>query len=54
MALTITFEEIKDYYDTIGKDGERLWTKENVRLAVEKGKITEEEYRMITGEDYVK
>lgn len=54
MALTITFEEIKDYYDTIGKNGERLWNKENVRLAVDKGKITEEEYRMITGEDYVK
>lgn len=54
MALTITFEEIKDYYDTIGKDGERLWTKENVALAVAKGKITEEEYRIITGEDYVK
>lgn len=54
MALTITFEEIKDYYDTIGKDGERLWTKENVKLAVEKGKLTEEEYRMIIGENYVK
>lgn len=54
MALTITFEEIKDYYDTVGKDGERLWKKEDVKLAVVKGKITEEEYRMITGEDYVK
>lgn len=48
MALTITFEEIKQYYD-LG-----FWTKENVALAVEKGKITEEQYKVITGEDYVK
>ena len=29
-----------------------FWTKERVREAVEKGKITEDEYRYITGEDY--
>lgn len=47
MSLTITFDEIKEYFEM------ELWTNENVKLAVEKGKITEEEYRMITNEDYV-
>lgn len=48
MSLTITFDEIKEAYEW------EVWTKENVALAVAKGKITKEEYRMITGEDYVK
>lgn len=48
MELTITFEEIKEGYEW------DIWKKEDVREAVEKGKITEEEYRIITGEDYVK
>lgn len=48
MTLTITFEEIKEAYEW------EIWKKEDVALAVEKGKITEEEYRMIVGEDYVK
>lgn len=40
------FEKIKKYYE------EGLWTKEMVRNAVKKGKITVEQYKLITGEDY--
>lgn len=39
-------EKVKKYYDA------GIWTKRMVRDAVEKGKITEEEYQMITGEPY--
>lgn len=42
----MNFEKIKEYYDR------GLWNKEMVRNAVIKGKITEEQYREITGEDY--
>lgn len=48
MKLTITFEEIKEGYEW------DIWKKEDVREAVAKDKITEEEYKIITGEDYVK
>lgn len=41
------FEIIKRYYDN------QLWTIEQVKVAVGKGKITEEEYKEITGEDYI-
>lgn len=40
------FERIKELYDT----GE--WGKKWVKNAVVKGKITADEYREITGEDY--
>lgn len=40
------FEKIKRYYD----DGR--WSKAWVADAVKKGKITAEEYKEITGEDY--
>jgi uncharacterized XkdX family phage protein len=40
------YEKIKQYYN----DG--LWTKEWVRNAVVKGKITKDEYREIVGEAY--
>ena len=40
------FEIIKDYYD------EGLWSKSRVRYAVQKGKITADEYKEIVGEDY--
>ena len=40
------FEQIKKYYD-LG-----LYTKEQVAMFVEKGKITPEEYEEITGEPY--
>ncbi len=42
----MTFEKIKEYYDR------GLWNKEMVRNAVIKGKITEAQYKEITGEDY--
>ena len=41
------FDKIKDYYDR------ELWTKDMVRDAVGKNKITEEEYKTITDEDYI-
>ena len=40
------YQKIKDYYD------KGLWNNEMVRNAVVKGKITEAEFKEITGEDY--
>ena len=40
------FERIKELYDTCE------WSKKWVKNAVVKGKITADEYREITGEDY--
>ena len=40
------FEKIKKWY------GSGMWTKKMVRNAVIKGKITEDEYTEITGEEY--
>lgn len=40
------FEKIKKWYES------GMWTKKMVRNAVVKGKITEEEYTEITGEEY--
>ena len=40
------FEKIKKWYESA------MWTKKMVRNAVVKGKITEEEYTEITGEEY--
>lgn len=42
----MTYEKIKEYYDN------GLWSKLMVRNAVVKGKITAEQYKSITGEDY--
>lgn len=42
----MTYERIKEYYDN------GLWNKPMVRNAVVKGKITAEQYKSITGEDY--
>ncbi|GAA0106674.1 hypothetical protein UT300013_32980 [Paraclostridium sordellii] len=42
------FEKIKRYYDN-GR-----YTKEEVKKFVKLNKITEKEYKEITGEDYVK
>jgi uncharacterized XkdX family phage protein len=42
----MTYEKIKEYYDN------GLWNKLMVRNAVVKGKITAEQYKSITGEDY--
>lgn len=41
------FEKIKRYFD---KD---IYTKEQVKVFVVSGKITGEQYKEITGEDYV-
>ena len=40
------FQKVKNYYD------KGLWTVGMVRNAVIKGWITEEEFKLITGEDY--
>lgn len=40
------FEKIKKWYES------GMWTKKMVRNAVIKGKITEDEYTEITGEEY--
>lgn len=40
------FEKIKKWYEY------GMWTKKMVRNAVIKGKITEDEYTKITGEEY--
>lgn len=41
------FEKIKRFYD-LG-----LWAKDMVRIAVKKNIITPEQYKEITGEEYV-
>lgn len=43
----LTFEKIKGYYDKC------YWTKEMVGNAVKMNKITEAEYKEITGLDYI-
>ncbi|MBZ1281342.1 XkdX family protein [Clostridioides difficile] len=41
------YKIIKKYYD------DKLWSKEQVKTAVEKNKITTIEYKNIVGEDYI-
>ncbi len=41
------FKIIKRYYNR------RIYTKENVAVFVESGKITAEQYKEITGEEYI-
>ncbi|AXU75339.1 XkdX family protein [Clostridioides difficile] len=41
------YKIIKKYYE------DELWTKEQVKTAVEKNKITTIEYKNIVGEDYI-
>lgn len=45
--LILDYAKIKDYYDR------GLWTKEMVKGAVVMNKITEIQYKEITGEDYI-
>lgn len=40
----LTYEQIKRFYDL------KLWTKAMVKNAVEKGVLTQEQYREIVGE----
>jgi uncharacterized XkdX family phage protein len=46
MNRSPAFERLKQYYE----DG--LWSAEMLRNAVKKGKITPEEFELITGEKY--
>ena len=41
------YKTVKKYYDM------GLYSKEKVAVFVEKGQITPEEYKLITGDDYV-
>lgn len=43
----MTFEQIKKNFDR------KLWNKQMVKMAVVKEVITAEQYKEITGEDYV-
>lgn len=45
--MSKNFNKVKKYYE------ENFWNKEMVKNAVVKNWITEEEYKEITGEDYV-
>lgn len=45
--MSKNFQKVKDYYD----NGKGPWSKAMVKNAVGRW-ITEEEYKMITGEDY--
>ena len=45
--LIMDFNKVKDNYDNNG------WTKDMVKGAVVMNKITVDEYKIITGEDYV-
>lgn len=50
--IQIGFDKIDYFYNT-KIDGERLWSIDQVKVGVEKGKITPEQFKEITGEDYV-
>jgi len=45
--IVLNFAKLKGYYD----DG--YWTKEMIAMGVVKGKITADEYKTITGDDYI-
>lgn len=47
------FEKINYYYNTKTPDGERLWIIDQVKVGVEKGKITPEQFKEITSQDYI-
>nr|WP_312216491.1 XkdX family protein [Clostridioides sp.] len=46
--LILNFDKIKEYFNR------EFWTKDLVKNAVDKQKITEIEYKEITSEDYIK
>lgn len=43
---------VKRYYNYIKYDGTRMYSKEQVAKFVEYGKLTNEQYKEITGDDY--
>ena len=45
--MSALYKTVKKYYDM------GFYKKEHVALFVKKGKLTAEEYKLITGEDYV-
>lgn len=47
------YYKVKGYYDTLNLSGERYWDINKVKNAVVKQWITEDEFKEITGEDYV-
>lgn len=46
------FDRIKKFYNSYDLDGNKLWDINRVRRAVECGAISEEEYKLITDEEY--
>lgn len=44
------FERINRFYSTVDSKGNRLWEIKRVRVAVDGGFITTDEYEEITGE----
>lgn len=46
MAKSKKYDMVKEYYD------KGLWSEYRVQMAVDKGWITSEEYKEITGNDY--
>lgn len=40
------------YYNTVLSNGERLWSKDQIKSLVAAGKLTKKEYKAITGEEY--
>lgn len=46
------FDRINRFYNTKNSKGERLWDIERVTIAVQLNKITDIEFKKITGEEY--
>jgi hypothetical protein len=57
IAAAMEFDNLQKYgcgtFDIVKRDYDlKLWSKPMVRCAADKGAISEEEYKIITGEDY--
>ena len=46
------YKEIKHFYNTRDLEDNRLWGVDRVKKAVKRKKITKEQFKEITGEDY--
>ncbi|EQK42786.1 hypothetical protein C672_1730 [[Clostridium] bifermentans ATCC 638] len=53
MMNWLGFDKIEYFYNTKMSNGERLWSIEQVKVAVVREKISPEEFKKITGEDYI-